>query len=90
MSVDNGDMVSAEESYRSFTERFESAGVLAVSVSECEAQDLRVVPDGLEGRPAHTAIDYGGLSVSGTRKAAERLRDHAVRRGWQVQPPVTS
>ena len=88
LSVDNGDMISAQEAYRSFSARFESAGVLGVLVAECEAQDLQVVTDGLEGRPAHTAIDFGGLSVSGTRKAAERLRDHAVRRGWQVQPPL--
>ena len=83
-------MVSAREAYRSFRARFESAGVLAVLVAECEAQDLREVPDGLAGRPAHTAIDFGGLSVGRTRKAAERLRDHAVRRGWQHEPSMTS
>lgn len=88
LSVDNGDLISAREAYHSFSARFESAGVLAVLVAECEAQDLQVVPDGLEGRPAHTAIDFGGLSVGKTRKAAERLRDHAVRRGWQVEPPA--
>ena len=78
MSVDNGDMVSAEESFRSFTERFESAGVLAVTVAECQAQELQVVPDSQLDRSAHTVIDFSGLSGGKTKKAAERLRDDAV------------
>ena len=90
MSVDNGDMVSAEESFRSFTERFESAGVLAVTVAECQAQELQVVPDSQVDCSAHTVIDFSGLSGGKTKKAAERLRDDAVRRGWQYQPSAIS
>ena len=40
LSIDNGDVVSAEEAYRGFIERYESAGVLAVSVAECRDQML--------------------------------------------------
>lgn len=90
VSVDNGDIVSAEEAHCSFAERYASAGVLAVSVGECATQELRVVPDPQENRPAHAAIDFSDLTVSRTKKAAERLRDDAVRRGWQYQPPMAS
>ncbi len=86
MSVDNGDVISAEESFCGFTERYPSAGVLAVSVAECEARALRVVPDPEEKRPAHSVIDFSGLSVSAVRRAAERLRDDAEDRGWQYGP----
>lgn len=90
VSVDNGDLVSAEEAHRSFAERYGSVGVLAVSAGECAIQELVVVPDPQENRPAHTTIDFSGLTASRTKKAAERLRDDAVRRGWQYQPPDTS
>ena len=90
LSVDNGDMVSAEEAYRSFTESYESAGVPAVSVAECQAELLPVVPDPQEGRPAHAVTNFSGLSTSEVKRAAERLRDDAVRRGWQYQPSTSS
>ena len=83
MSVDDGDLVLAEQAYRTYTENYSSAGVLAVSVDECQARKLAVYPDPLAGRPAHTVIDFSGLSRSTVRGAAEHLRDAAQERGWQ-------
>ena len=83
LSVDDGDLVSAEQAYRAYTENYPSAGVLAVSLDECRAQELAVSPDPLAGRPAHAVIDFGGLSRSRVRVAAEHLRDGAQDRGWQ-------
>ena len=88
LSVDNGDMVSAEEAYRSFSESHESIGVLAVSVAECETQKLQAIPDPIEGRESHTAIDFSFLSSAAVRRAAERLRDDATKRGWQYRPEL--
>ena len=87
LSVDNGDMVSAEEAYRGFAERQRSDGVLAVTAAECEAQELRVSSDPIQGRESHSVIDFSGLSRGSVRKAAERLRDAAHERGWQYRPP---
>ena len=86
LSVDDGDLVSAEEAYRTYTQNYPSAGVLAVSVEECRAQELAVSPDPLAGRPAHTVIDFSGLLRSAVRGAAEHLRDAAQERGWQFGP----
>lgn len=86
LSVDNGDLISAEEAHRTFSEHNSSAGVLAVLVGECEGQRLEVLPDPVEGRESHTLIDFGGLSRGGVRKAAEHLRNAAEERGWQYRP----
>ena len=86
LSVDDGDLVSAEEAYRTYTENYPSAGVLAVSVEECRERKPAVYPDPLAGRPAHAVIDFDGLSRSAVERAAAHLRDAAQDRGWQVGP----
>lgn len=90
LSVDNGDLVSPGDAFRRFTQRYESAGVLAVLVAECNDQGLDVVPDPLRGRPAHAVIDFRGMSASAVRRVAERLRAAAVHRGWRYRPKSDS
>jgi hypothetical protein len=85
LSVSDGNMITAEESWKKFTATgYASAGVLAVSRSECTQYYLTVLPDPLENQPEHTLIDF---SNKPTRKSqqdtAKILKDFAITRGWQ-------
>ncbi len=88
LSVDNGDMVTAEESFRNYTEdgQKRSAGVLAVSVSECKDIDLDVLEDPLPGVPSHVLIDFLNISRAAKESGAKRLRDCGQKRGWLYRP----
>ncbi|GMU43727.1 MAG: hypothetical protein IT479_01085 [Xanthomonadales bacterium] len=83
LSVYDGDQISAEASYRHYTEAlgFQSQGVWAVSGAESAGVGLAHVPDPLTESPAHAVIDFGQRPEKECRKLAKRLRDHAVQRG---------
>jgi hypothetical protein len=83
LSVSNGDMVTAEESWRKFTASdHRSTGVLAVVPLECTQCDLLVLPDPLENLLEHTVIDFSNKTKAEIRNAAKTLRDYAEARGW--------
>jgi hypothetical protein len=93
LSVSNNEMITAEESWKKFTamksksgEFCKSAGVLAVSCSECIECDLPVHPDPLENQPEHTVIDFSGKPKKSQKDAAKILRDYAIKRNWQFLP----
>jgi hypothetical protein len=88
LSVSDSNMITAEESWKKFTEMgYNSVGVLAVSCLECTQCDLPVHPDPLENQPEHTVIDFSGKQTKKSKKdAAKILRDYAVTRGWQFKP----
>lgn len=79
VSVDNGDLVGAEEAHRKYTGAGgKSVGVFAVSAEECESLGLAVVPDPLPGNPAHVHIVFPpGLSNSQKEKLRNKLADFA-------------
>ena len=85
LSVYNGDLISAIDSWRHYTQAlgYMSVGVLDVIVSECVNAGLSAYPDP-EPFPEHAVIDFNRLASRGRRKkAARRLRDLAVARGWR-------
>lgn len=86
LSVYDGDIVDAAESWRHFTEelKLSSVGVLAVSEGECAEQSLPVVPDP-DTFLAHALIDFSEESSSSTERKAKILRTKASNRGWQYQ-----
>ena len=86
LSVYDGGLISAERSWKHFTNvlHFLSAGVLVVSVQECKGQDLPVISDPVP-YPEHVAINFSGLSNSVRERKAKILRAAAVTRGWQYQ-----
>lgn len=72
LSVDNGDMVSAEESFLSFIERgMQSVGVFGVTVQECGAQDLSCIEAQSSQNLAHSVIDFSGHNAYQTKKLVE-------------------
>lgn len=89
LSAYDGDQISAKDAHRHFTRELglTSAGVLAVSVQECEDRGIRVDYDGL-GFPAHVSLHFPRLSRRATGLLADELFELAMARGWQHGPFV--
>lgn len=83
LSVDNGDRLTAEAAWRRFTADLActSAGVQAVSQSDCTAQALPVIEDG-RPNPEHCSIDFSAFDKKTIEKQAKLLRAAAAARGW--------
>lgn len=86
LSVYDGDQITPEAAWLHYTKDPSNppAGVLAVTVSECLALDLPVVPDP-ETFPEHVLIDFSAFGTNQVKRKAERLRDLALVRGWQYR-----
>ncbi len=87
LSVYDGDQIDAEAAWQHYVETLslESIGVLAVTVSECEALELTVTPDP-DPFPEHVCIDFCGLTKGQIEKKAKILNSKAHSRGWQYSP----
>jgi len=87
LSVYDGDQITAEDSWRHYTTKigYSSAGVIAVTVAECHAQELQVVPDPLSF-PEHVVIDFQSFGRRQVERKAKVLRANAEQRGWQYRP----
>lgn len=87
LSAYDGDQISAEESWAHYTSNrgLQSAGVVAVTVSECESQQRQVVADP-DTFAEHVEIDFTGLSNSRVRDVAAALASMARSRGWLYRP----
>ena len=87
LSVYNGDMVTAEESWLYHTQELGliSVGVVAVSLGECAALELSVEPDPAPF-PSHVIIKFTGYTNSRIRDKAKVLSILAEKRGWQYRP----
>ncbi|MCX7231373.1 MAG: hypothetical protein NTW15_20635 [Burkholderiales bacterium] len=83
LSVDNGARVTAEAAWRRFTAdpACTSAGVQAISRSDCAAQVLPVIEDG-SSHPEHCSIDFSAFEKKAIDKKAKLLRAAAATRGW--------
>ena len=86
LSVYDGDQITAQEACTHYTRDDDNPplGVLAVTVSECTAQDLRVVADP-QTFPEHALIDFSKFGASQIKRKSALLRDAAEVRGWQFQ-----
>ena len=86
LSVYDGDQISAEDAWSHYVKelRLSSDGVVAVTVSECDKQDLPVTPDPAPF-PEHVVIEFDGCSNSQIRTKAKLLTRIAETRGWQYR-----
>ena len=87
LSVYNGDLISAQESWLHFTKEVhcDSIGVLAVTVGECATQDLKAYPD-TKDFLEHAVIDFRDLTWGQMERKAKKLYNYALRRGWCFRP----
>ena len=88
LSVYDGDLISPEDSFRHYRRvlKFESVGVLGVTVGECGEQGLPVAPDP-QTFAEHALIDFSEISNSQIEKKSKLLRDSAQKRGWLYEEP---
>ena len=86
LSVYDGDQMSPADSWTHYKESlgYESVGVVAVTVGECEKHDLPPEPDP-NPFPEHVAIKFDGCSNSQIEKKAKHLKKAAETRGWQYE-----
>jgi hypothetical protein len=86
LSVYDGDLITAERAWEHFSNipGCRSTGVLAVTVTECAAQQLSARPDPATF-PEHAVIDFSGRSKTEVERKAKFLRSAAEARGWQYR-----
>lgn len=86
LSVYDGDKISPEASWTHYTNvlAFKSVGVLAVSLTEVQGQELPVIADAVPF-PEHCSVDFTGLTKTDVDKKAKQLASYAVTRGWLFQ-----
>ncbi len=88
LSAYNGDMIQPEKSWEHYTIALglKSDGVVAVTVGECNAEQLPTVHDE-QPYPEHCFIDFRDSSLSGSaiKKKADNLAKLARSRGWIFQ-----
>ena len=85
LSVYDGDLIAPVDSWEHYSRvlGWQSVGVVAVTVAECEP--LPGVPDPTAFLE-HVLIDFRGLSNNKARLAAQNLRNYAETRGWLFRP----
>src|SRR5689334_1835417 len=82
LSVYDGDQIVAEKSWRHYTNElgFLSVGVVAVTVEECQSQELSAQADPTPFRE-HVAVIFDGFSGTQIEKKARHLKKLAEIRG---------
>jgi hypothetical protein len=87
LSFDDGDQVSAQAAWSRYTNErgLQSVGILAVTVQECEGENLDVIRDGVPD-PEHVSVNFAGKTNGQRKTISKHLRDFAMARGWQVGP----
>ena len=86
LSVYDGDQITPEDAWRHYTNDPSNppAGVLAITVAQCCAEQLKVRPDPVPF-PEHVLVDFTRYGTNQIKRKSERLRDKAVARGWLYQ-----
>ena len=86
VSVYDGDQIAPDKSWEHYTTilKYESIGVVDVTLHDCETQKLIVEPDP-EPYPEHVVIKFDVYSNSQIEKKAKNLTKAAVARGWQYR-----
>ena len=91
LSVYDGDKIAPGAAYRHYMNNPDMPppiGVLGVTVAECSAEGLDVIPDP-DAFPEHVLIDFTKFSSNQIRIRSARLRDAAEARDWQFRPQNT-
>lgn len=83
LSVDNGDRISAADSWGRFSgqQGCSSAGVMAVLQGECLACHVQVVEDG-DPYPEHCYLDFAPFGGNEANRIGKKLAARAQERGW--------
>jgi hypothetical protein len=88
LSVYDGDLITAEASCNHFTGTlgFQSAGVWAVSVQECQTCELPARSDAEGHFPEHAVIEFAAHPEKAQKAKSKILAARAEERGCQFKP----
>lgn len=88
LSVDDGDRVSAENSWKNFTSRpgCSSAGVWGFAVQDAAGCDLPTVEAGVADNPYHAEVDLSAFPEKMQKAKAKVLSAKANARGCLFKP----
>lgn len=87
LSTEDGDRTTPEESYARHIQKYNSDGVMAVTVQECLEQQLPVREDPTEDSEYHMVIDFRTCTSNRQIKdKAGLLTAQARKRGWLYRP----
>jgi hypothetical protein len=85
LSVYDGDLITPAASWEHYCARnLESVGVMAVTVEECEKEDL-VARSSPEHFHEHAEIDFLDFNANQCEKKGKKLKSAAEGRGWMYQ-----
>lgn len=89
LSVDRSSLTLAKASFELFLKRPNclSAGVMSVTVQECEQLETPALENPLQDNAAHAVADFRDHNRSQRKKRAGKLRDLAELRGWSHEKP---
>ena len=87
ISTYDGDQISPEQSWHYFNcvLEYQSIGVVAVSVGECDTHLVPVLPDP-KTLQEHVLINFRTFSTRRIKDLAKTLTGYARSRGWQYRP----
>lgn len=87
LSAYDGDMISGEASWLHYTTqlKYQSGGVMALTVAECQQEDLPAVSDPAPF-PEHVLVDFSAFEKS-LEKKSKSLKALATKRGWLHRAP---
>ena len=90
LSVYDGDQITPEDAWNHYTSvlDFQSRGVVAITVADCEDQALGVVSDPQPAFLEHVLIDFSGIATNEMKRVARRLSRLAGSRGWMFRVAV--
>jgi hypothetical protein len=90
LSAYDGDQITPEDAWNHYTSvlEFKSTGVIAISVEDCEDQELSVESDPQPDFLQHVLIDFSGLATNKMKRVARRLSRLAGSRGWVFRVSV--
>jgi hypothetical protein len=88
LSVARESLTTAEEAFVRHTQGrgLQSVGTWGLSVGEVIAVELNTIPNPLPEDPAHSFVDFRGLSRRQCEVKSKLLRRHAVDRGCLYRP----
>lgn len=83
MSVYDNDLITPQAAWLHFTTvlQLKSAGLMALSVEECQAENLSARPD-TKPFPEHAVIDFSSVPEKQWRSKSKKLQAMALVRGW--------
>lgn len=85
LSVYDGDLIEPAASWEHYRARkLESVGVMAVTVEECEKEDL-VARSSPEHFREHAEIDFLDFNANQCEKKGKKLKSASEARGWMHQ-----